>query len=71
MRLQIPITKECNRKRIANALKGRPLRVLSLSENFSSDCPVCFSPLVVRSGQRGAFEGCSNFPRCRFTRSIK
>lgn len=30
-------------------------------------CPECKSPLQRREGKRGAFWGCSNFPRCRAT----
>ncbi len=31
-------------------------------------CPDCGSLLVKRSGKFGAFYGCSNYPRCRYTR---
>lgn len=31
-------------------------------------CPRCGGKLVERSGRYGAFMGCSNYPRCRFTR---
>lgn len=30
-------------------------------------CPKCGIPLVIRSGPRGNFFGCSNFPKCRVT----
>lgn len=30
-------------------------------------CPKCGIPLVVRSGNRGQFYGCSNYPKCRTT----
>ena len=29
-------------------------------------CPRCGAPLVLRNGSRGAFYGCSNYPKCRF-----
>jgi hypothetical protein len=32
-------------------------------------CPRCGSPMVLRSGRRGAFYGCSRFPRCRGSRN--
>jgi hypothetical protein len=32
-------------------------------------CPVCHARLVERNGRRGKFLGCSNYPRCDFTRN--
>ncbi len=32
-------------------------------------CPECGKPMVVRTGKRGKFYGCSGFPACRFTRN--
>lgn len=34
-------------------------------------CPECGGTLRRRNGRNGPFMGCSNFPRCRFTRSLK
>jgi len=31
-------------------------------------CPRCGAGMVLRSGKRGQFYGCSRFPRCRATR---
>ncbi|WP_367306310.1 topoisomerase DNA-binding C4 zinc finger domain-containing protein [Alicyclobacillus acidocaldarius] len=33
-------------------------------------CPRCGGELKIRKGQRGEFYGCSNYPRCRFTRPV-
>ncbi len=33
-------------------------------------CPRCGNTLVVRSGKRGRFWGCSGFPKCRYTADI-
>lgn len=33
-------------------------------------CPRCQNQLVLRKGPRGQFHGCSNFPKCRFTREF-
>ena len=33
-------------------------------------CPRCGGELRIRKGQRGEFYGCSNYPRCRFTRPV-
>lgn len=34
-------------------------------------CPSCGGRLIERESKYGKFIGCSNFPKCRFTRSIK
>ena len=34
-------------------------------------CPECGSKLVEKNGRNGRFLGCSGFPKCRYTRSIK
>ena len=33
-------------------------------------CPRCGSQLVVRNGKYGAFYGCTNYPRCKFTQDL-
>lgn len=33
-------------------------------------CPSCESVLVRRNGQYGEFVGCSNWPRCNFTKNL-
>lgn len=33
-------------------------------------CPRCGGELVQREGRYGAFMGCSNYPRCRYTRNL-
>ena len=34
-------------------------------------CPRCGGRLIVRYGAYGSFLGCSSFPRCRFTLSLR
>lgn len=34
-------------------------------------CPECGAPLVIRSGRRGPFLGCSRYPECDFVRPLK
>ncbi len=34
-------------------------------------CPRCGNNLVIRSGTRGEFLGCSSFPKCRYTTDLK
>ena len=31
-------------------------------------CPKCGGNLVVRTGKYGTFTGCSNYPKCRYTK---
>lgn len=43
-----------------------------LQKEISVDvCPVCSGELVKRNGKFGEFYGCSNFPRCRYTRNAR
>lgn len=37
-------------------------------ENYT--CPLCNGNIVTKQGRYGAFEGCSNWPNCKFTRNI-
>lgn len=50
-----------------------PLRNLFDETNGGSDCPRegCGGRLVQKSGQFGAFMGCSNFPKCKYSRSMR
>ena len=34
-------------------------------------CPECGSKLIEKNGRNGRFIGCSGFPKCRYTRSIR
>ena len=34
-------------------------------------CPRCGGKLVMRNGSYGQFYGCSNYPKCKFTKPIK
>ena len=36
----------------------------------SLECPRCGGALVVRNGQYGKFYGCSNYPKCKYTRNF-
>lgn len=40
------------------------------TQKLDEACPECSEPLMVRSGRRGKFVGCSGFPKCRFTRDL-
>ena len=34
-------------------------------------CPECGSKLIEKNGRNGRFIGCTEFPRCKYTRSIR
>lgn len=34
-------------------------------------CPDCGGKLIEKNGRNGMFIGCSNFPKCRYTRSVR
>ncbi|MFH1582228.1 MAG: type I DNA topoisomerase [bacterium] len=34
-------------------------------------CPECKSPLIIKLGRYGKFYACSNFPKCKYTESLK
>lgn len=37
----------------------------------SHTCPECGSSLIIRKGRYGSFLGCSNYPKCRYTKNLK
>lgn len=37
----------------------------------SKICPKCGGQLIIRKGPYGKFYGCRNYPKCRYTRSLK
>ena len=42
----------------------------SKKENITSNmCPKCGGILIKRTGKKGEFYGCSNYPRCKYTRN--
>ena len=40
-------------------------------ELLEETCPTCNKPLTKRLGKRGNFIGCSGYPECNYTRSLK
>jgi len=47
------------------ARAGRPKPVVT-----DRACPDCGANLVIRSGRRGQFLGCSSYPKCRHTENL-
>jgi hypothetical protein len=40
------------------------------TEEEKVNCPICKKQMVIRSGSRGKFFGCSQFPKCKQTMPI-
>lgn len=50
-----------NREHVQNIKKTQK----ELAQNI---CPRCGGELVLRKGNSGSFYGCSNYPKCKFTK---
>ncbi len=48
---------------------GAEMQAPSEAAQAVKKCPVCGSPLKLRSGKYGSFWGCTGYPDCRFTRN--
>jgi DNA topoisomerase-1 len=44
--------------------------VIEVPEELEEKCPQCESPLLLRKGRFGEFIACSNYPKCKYSRSI-
>ena len=57
-----------------NSLKSNKVTHSTINANakrgaYENVCAYCGAPLVLRRGKRGDFYGCSNYPKCRYTKS--
>lgn len=43
--------------------------ILKLTEN-NENCPICNSRLQKKEGKYGYFYGCTNYPKCKYTKSL-
>ena len=60
------IVKKSARK---NHVKQIQTRVTDINTKIQAGiCPRCGGQLVPRKGKKGIFVGCSNFPKCRYTK---
>lgn len=59
-----------NEKKIVKKdhLERVKLKKKSNSISSNTNCPKCGGNLVERKGKYGNFQGCSNFPKCRYTK---
>ena len=53
-----------------NALKANKDEFAIKDKAINEKCPLCGNELLEKSGRNGKFIGCSNFPECKYTRSI-
>ena len=65
--------KECSRKSGISvlpkyAVKTTPKVIPTAPKPDSMTCPECGNKLIKRNGRYGAFLGCSNYPKCRYSR---
>ena len=60
---------------LTNAAKQKHISDIQSKFNSTDICPVCGNLLVLRTARRGSnagkqFYGCSNYPKCRYTKSL-
>lgn len=56
--------------------KQKHLSYVNELQNIPTKCPLCGEKLVIRTAKKGAnigrqFYGCSNYPKCKYTRNIE
>jgi DNA topoisomerase I len=71
----IPLLKEGAEKNaamIAKILGENPAAAAAKPTNIATDidCDECGKPMIVRSGRRGRFLGCSGYPKCKNTAEV-
>jgi len=64
---ELNITDKKIRKRHIERIKNK-LKVKEENKN-KMICPKCGNKLVERNGKNGVFVGCSNFPKCKYTKN--
>lgn len=65
--LQANIVEKEAKKQHVNQIKNQVRN--NQAKVDSGMCPKCGGQLVMRKGQYGTFIGCSNYPKCRYTRN--
>ena len=51
-----------------NAVKTHVTNIKEEHKNDSGRCPKCGGELVLRQSKYGSFYGCSNYPKCKYTK---
>ena len=60
-------SKETRKKHISNIHKKEKEEKGAVSQGI---CPKCGGSLIPKNGKYGSFYGCSNYPKCRYTKKI-
>ncbi|HEX5338845.1 MAG TPA: topoisomerase DNA-binding C4 zinc finger domain-containing protein, partial [Gallionella sp.] len=58
-------------QRLPDDAQQRLLDLATYGDYTTPSCPSCGVKMVKRSGKRGEFWGCKNFPRCRQMLHVK
>ena len=69
--LNLGTCKECTTNNPAAKPSCRSLDSVPKKVYDPTICPECGSKLIERNGKNGKFIGCSGFPKCKYTRSIR
>lgn len=58
-------------QRLPNEAQNRLLALATAGDYTTPSCPSCGVKMLIRTGKRGEFWGCKNFPRCRQMLHVK
>ena len=64
--IELNITDKVERKSHVKNIRNKITEDSNKADNMI--CPRCGGNLVVRNGKYGSFIGCSNYPKCKFTK---
>ena len=59
-----------SRKKLKNANKQHNKIVKEIKGENENKCPLCGENLIQRNGKYGIFIGCTNYPKCKFTKNV-
>lgn len=60
---------KCNALK-SNTVEPGAINPRSQKDGITDTCSLCGAILVLRNGKNGQFYGCSNYPKCKFTKNI-
>jgi hypothetical protein len=64
--------KQIKKKHVADIKNSHTEKVRKEKEDRQKNvCPTCGGGLSMKKGKFGSFYGCSNFPKCRYTKKLK
>ncbi|QPC47634.1 NERD domain-containing protein [Mangrovibacillus cuniculi] len=63
--------KKVKKKHVVDIKNNRKEKLRKEKEDFKQNvCPKCGGGLTMKKGKYGSFYGCSNFPKCRYTKQV-